>query len=125
MKEFDRLFGSHKNWWARIKTAQKEAKGRDLIIVLKNQYTFICLSTGEVRINPTGNPAMASGGMGDVLTGIITALVAQGYSSEEAVTIAVYLHGKAGDKLAENRFVVSANQVALQIPKIINNILRS
>jgi hydroxyethylthiazole kinase-like uncharacterized protein yjeF len=123
MKEFDRLFGEHKNWWARIKTAQKEAKGRDLIIVLKNQYTFTCLPTGEVRINPTGTPAMASGGMGDVLTGIITAFVAQGYSSEDAATLAVYLHGKAGNKLAENRFVVSAHQVALQTPKTMKSIL--
>ncbi|WP_316768899.1 NAD(P)H-hydrate dehydratase [Pedobacter frigiditerrae] len=125
MKEFDRLFGEHKSWWARIKTAQKEAKGRDLVIVLKNQYTFICLPTGEVRINPTGNPAMASGGMGDVLTGIITAFVAQGYSAEDAATMAVYLHGRAGDKLAENRFVVSAHQVALEIPKTMKSILRS
>ncbi|RZK59259.1 MAG: NAD(P)H-hydrate dehydratase, partial [Pedobacter sp.] len=84
-----------------------------------------CLPTGEVRINPTGNPAMASGGMGDVLTGIITAFVAQGYSAEDAATMAVYLHGKAGDKLAENRFVVSAHQVALEIPKTIKSILKS
>ncbi|TCC94614.1 NAD(P)H-hydrate dehydratase [Pedobacter frigiditerrae] len=123
VKEFDRLFGEHKNWWGRIKTAQKEAKERDLIIVLKNQYTFICLPTGEVRINPTGNPAIASGGMGDVLTGIITAFMAQGYSSEDAATLAVYIHGKAGDKLAENKFVVSAHQVALQIPKTMKDSL--
>jgi hydroxyethylthiazole kinase-like uncharacterized protein yjeF len=123
MKEFDRLFGEHTSWWSRTETARQQAKERDLIIVLKNRYTFICLPTGEVRINQTGNPAMASGGMGDVLTGIITALLAQKYNAADAATLGVHLHGKAGDELAKSRFVVNAAQVALQIPKTMKNIL--
>lgn len=123
VKEFDRLFGLHQNWWQRVMKAQKEAKQRNLVIILKNQYTFICLPNGEVHINPTGNPAMASGGMGDVLTGLIAGLVAQLYTAENAAVLAVYLHGKAGDELAETRFTVNASAIALQIPKTIQKIL--
>ncbi len=122
MKEFDRLFGEHKNWFQRLKMAQKQAHERDLIIVLKNQFTFICLPSGEIRINPSGNPAMASGGMGDVLTGIITGLLAQGYSQEDAATLGVYIHGKAGDELSAKLFVVTASQLAQQIPKTLKKL---
>lgn len=117
LKEFDRLFGDHQTWWERVETAREQAKTRKLIIVLKNQYTFVCLPNGEVHINQTGNPGMASGGMGDVLTGIIVSLLAQSYSSTDAAKLAVYIHGKAGDKLAKKRFTVCASQVAKQISK--------
>ena len=123
LKEFDRLFGEHENWWQRIETARDNAQKREVIIVLKNQYTFVCLPNGEVHINLTGNPAMASGGMGDVLTGCITSLLAQGYTAEKASILGVYLHGKAGDNLAKKSFVVTASQVALQIPKTIRKIV--
>ena len=122
LKEFDRLFGEHRTWWERVATAIKQAKLRKLIIVLKNQYTFICLPNGEVHINQTGNPSMASGGMGDVLTGIIVGFLAQSYSSADAAIRAVYLHGKAGDELAQKRFTVSASQVAKRIPKTIKKL---
>ncbi len=124
VKEFDRLFGVHQSWWERVETARKQARQRNLIIILKNQYTFVCLPSGDVHINPTGNPAMASGGMGDVLTGIIAALRAQSYEPATAAILAVYLHGKAGDELAEKRFTVSASQVAQQIPKTIKKLLK-
>lgn len=122
VKEFDRLFGVHANWWERLQTAIKEAVERKLIIVLKNQYTFICLPNGEVRINPTGNPGMASGGMGDVLTGIITAFVAQGYATADAAILACYVHGKTGDRLAKKNFTISASQIALGLPKTIKRL---
>ncbi|MDB5121589.1 MAG: bifunctional ADP-dependent NAD(P)H-hydrate dehydratase/NAD(P)H-hydrate epimerase [Sphingobacteriales bacterium] len=99
MKEFDRLFGNHSSSWERIETAKKKAAEYQVIILLKNQYSFIVFPDGRVRINSTGNPAMAVGGMGDVLTGIVAAFLAQGYSSEDAATIACYLHGLAGDLL--------------------------
>lgn len=124
MKEFDRLFGEHKNWWQRVEKAREVAQELKIIIVLKNQYTFICLSNGEVCINPTGNPAMASGGMGDVLTGIIASFLAQGYTAEQAAILGVYLHGEAGDDLAKNNFVVAASQVALQIAKTIKKFVQ-
>ncbi len=117
VKEFDRLFGEHLNWWERVAKASAKAKELTVIIVLKNQYTFTCVPNGDIYINQTGNPSMASGGMGDVLTGTITALVAQSYTAEQAAILGVYIHGKAGDELAKESFVITASQVSLQIPK--------
>ncbi|SFA60481.1 yjeF C-terminal region, hydroxyethylthiazole kinase-related/yjeF N-terminal region [Pedobacter suwonensis] len=123
VKEFDRLFGEHDNWWDRVQTAQLRSKKQGIVIVLKNQYTFICLPTGKVLINPTGNPAMAQGGMGDVLTGMITGFKAQGYSAPEAAILACYIHGRAGDNLAEEQFVVAASQLAAKISKEIKTLI--
>lgn len=123
VKEFDRLFGEHQNWWDRVITAQEQAQQKGLIIILKNQYTFICLPTGDVLINQTGNPAMASGGMGDVLTGLIVALLAQGYLPEDAAILAVYLHGKAGDILAKKQSSLTASQIAEYLPFLIKEIV--
>ncbi len=119
VKEFDRLFGTHNNWWSRIETARKRAKELQIIIVLKNQYTFVCLPTGDICINPTGNPAMAQGGMGDVLTGIISAFLAQGYTAIEAAILGVYLHGKTGDFLAQDKAVIKASKIAENLPCIL------
>ncbi len=117
MKEFDRLFGEHESWWDRVQSARENAKKLKIVIVLKNQYTFICLPTGKILINPTGNPAMAQGGMGDILTGIIAGFVAQQYTATDAAILACYIHGKAGDELAHEHFVVTASQVAKRISR--------
>lgn len=117
IKEFDRLFGEHENWWKRLETASTKAKELGIVIILKNQYTFICAPSGEICINQTGNPGMASGGMGDVLTGLLVSLLAQGYEAKDAAILGVYLHGKAGDNLAKQSFSLTASQVALQLPK--------
>ena len=101
VKEFDRLFGKSECWWDRINLAIKKAQELDVVIVLKNRYTFIFCTQGNIFINPTGNPAMAVGGTGDVLTGMISAFQAQGYNAEEASILAIYLHGAAGDSLKE------------------------
>jgi NAD(P)H-hydrate epimerase len=122
VKEFDRLFGDHHNWWSRVETARKKAEELQIIIVLKNQYTFICLPTGNICINQTGNPAMAQGGMGDVLTGIITSFLAQGYTSAQAAMLGVYLHGKAGDSLAEKREIVTASALVKSLPSLLKKI---
>ncbi|MDO5650305.1 MAG: NAD(P)H-hydrate dehydratase, partial [Gallicola sp.] len=115
IKEFDRLFGEHSTCWSRLQTARRVALERDIIIVLKNQYTFICTPKNKVYINCTGNPAMAQGGMGDVLTGITASLLAQGYSSLDAAIIACYVHGKAGDTIAKNKMIATASEVAKQV----------
>ncbi len=123
VKEFDRLFGAHNNWWNRVQTARNNAAEHQLVIILKNQYTFIVLPTGRVLINPTGNPGMASGGMGDVLTGMLTAFLAQGYPAEQAAILACYLHGAAGDRLAaEGRAVIPAGQLVEAIPAVIGTV---
>ncbi len=118
MKEFDRLFGEHKNWWQRLQTAMQKAKELKIHIVLKNDYTIIASPDEQLYFNSTSNAAMASGGMGDVLTGIITALLAQKYSPLEACLAGVYLHGKAGDDLALHGklWVVLPEKVAAQVP---------
>ncbi|WP_316851391.1 NAD(P)H-hydrate dehydratase [Pedobacter agri] len=115
MKEFDRLFGDHDSWWDRVMTAKFQAEKLKIVIVLKNQFTFICLPDGKIYINPTGNPAMAQGGMGDVLTGVIVGFLAQKYSSEDAAILACYIHGKTGDELATERIVVNAALLAERI----------
>jgi len=117
MKEFDRLFGEHTSWWQRLQTVQQKAQELNICIVLKNSYTIVGCPDGKVYFNSTSNAAMAVGGMGDVLTGIITALLAQKYTPEQACIAGVYLHGKAGDELAlPNRLqVVLPGQVAARI----------
>src|SRR5690606_36094205 len=120
MKEFDRLFGPHSNWWDRIQTARKQAAALGLVIILKNRYTFIALPDGDVAVNPTGNPAMASGGMGDVLTGILVSFLAQGYQPQEAAILGCYLHGLAGDRLhAAGMAVIPATRIIEELPSAI------
>jgi hydroxyethylthiazole kinase-like uncharacterized protein yjeF len=99
-KEFDRLAGESASAYERLMRARQFAVEFKLNIVLKGAFTAICFSDGRVYFNPTGNPGMATGGSGDVLTGIIVGLLAQGYEPEEAATIGVYLHGTAGDLAA-------------------------
>ncbi len=118
MKEFDRLFGEHKTWWQRLQTQRQKAAELNICIVLKNDYTITATPGGKLYFNSTSNAAMASGGMGDVLTGIITALIAQKYSPEDACIIGNYIHGKAGDELAlPNRMrVVLPGKLIAQLP---------
>lgn len=122
MKEFDRMFGEHSSWYARIETARKVTAELKIIIVLKNQYTFIVLPDGDVLINPTGNPGMATGGMGDVLTGIIASLLAQGYSPVQAAMMACYIHGDAGDELKEKgMWVIPPTNLLVRLPYILES----
>jgi NAD(P)H-hydrate epimerase len=95
-KEFDRLFGIHENSRQRTATAIEQAKERKLVIVLKGHQTLVT-NGSESFLNTTGNAGLAKGGSGDALTGIITALLAQGYNSFDAAKIGVYLHGTAAD----------------------------
>lgn len=101
-KEFDRLFGDHENDFQKIATAKQKAQELNIVIVLKSHHTLIATPSGNLFFNSTGNAGMAKGGSGDVLTGIITSLVAQNYSSENAAILGVYLHGLAGDFAAKS-----------------------
>jgi NAD(P)H-hydrate epimerase len=100
-KEFDRLFGAHNDDFARMETAVQKALELNIIIVLKSHHTLVASSGGLMYFNGTGNAGMAKGGSGDVLTGIITALVAQGYDPLHAAIVGVYIHGAAGDVAAQ------------------------
>ena len=96
-KEFSRMFGENTNSMIQVDNARIQAMRYNINIVLKGHHTAIITSEGECWYNMTGNPGMATGGAGDVLTGIITGLMAQKYSPTEAAMLGVYLHGLAGD----------------------------
>lgn len=96
-KEFERLFGETANDFNRVDLALQKAKELNVVIVVKGHHTLIATPGGKAFFNNTGNAGMATGGSGDVLTGILTGLVAQGYDSVEAAILGVYLHGMAGD----------------------------
>lgn len=101
-KEFERLFGESANDVDRISLALKKAIELHCIIILKGHHTLIATPEGKGYFNSTGNAGMATGGSGDVLTGILTGLLAQGYTSLETAILGVYLHGLAGDLAATN-----------------------
>jgi NAD(P)H-hydrate epimerase len=100
-KEFERLFGETKNDFERIQLAQQKAGESGLVIVLKGHHTCIATPDGKIYFNNTGNAGMAKGGSGDVLTGIITALVGQYHDTTKSAILGVYLHGMAADIAAE------------------------
>ncbi len=100
-KEFERLFGKSDNSFERLKLQREMAMKYSFYIVLKGAHTSIAFPDGTVYFNSTGNPGMATGGSGDILTGIICGLLAQGYKPYEACILGVYVHGAAGDVAAE------------------------
>ncbi len=122
MKEFDRLFGTHDSWWKRIETALKKSVELKVYIVLKNRYTMIFTPEGVCYFNSSGSPAMASGGMGDALTGVITSMLSQGYDVGKAVQLAVFSHGFAGEHLAQKMYVVPATALTKQMPYILREL---
>ena len=101
-KEFERLFGPSANGFERNALQRRMAERLNAVIVLKGANTCVAAPDGACYFNSTGNPGMATGGSGDVLTGIITGLLAQGYASLEAALLGVYLHGLAGDLAARD-----------------------
>lgn len=101
--EFERLFGPTGNSMERVGLGLKQAKEHNLIIILKGHYSAILLPDGNCFYNSTGNSGLAKGGSGDVLTGVITGLMAQGYSAKDAALFGVWLHGKAADLASEEK----------------------
>lgn len=100
-KEFERLFGKTNNDFERKDLALQKAEELNCVIILKGHHTFIASPNGDAWFNSTGNAGMATAGSGDVLTGILTGLLAQGYNAEDAAILGVYIHGAAGDLAAQ------------------------
>jgi NAD(P)H-hydrate epimerase len=100
-KEFERLAGKSSNAFERDKLQREFSIKYNAYVVLKGYSTSISCPDGTCFYNSTGNPGMATGGSGDVLTGIILGLLAQGYSSRDACIVGTYLHGLAGDLASE------------------------
>lgn len=100
-KEMDRLLGSSSSSsYERLSRVQAFAQEVGCTVILKGAYTAVCSSDGRVHFNSTGNAGMAKGGSGDVLTGLLVGLLAQGYEALEASIISNYIHGLAGDLAA-------------------------
>ena len=96
-KEFDRLEGNCTDSYERLMKARDLAQRIQGYVLLKGHNTSLCLPDGHIIFNTTGNAGMATAGSGDVLTGIITGLLARGYKQEDACVVGMYLHGLAGD----------------------------
>ncbi len=116
-KEFERLAGKWSDDFEKIKLQKDFARKYNVIVVLKGAHTSVCLPSGKCFFNSTGNPGMATAGSGDVLTGIITALLAQRYSPEKAAVLGVYVHGLAGDISAKQK-----GQISMIASDIVDNL---
>jgi hydroxyethylthiazole kinase-like uncharacterized protein yjeF len=108
----------------RVGAVTKLAKKLNGSVVLKGSGSLCATSDGKLYINKTGNPGMSSAGMGDVLSGIIAAFIAQGLNADEALLLAVYLHGAAGDALAQQQATLgmSATEVTEWARWLLNRI---
>ena len=111
----------------RIGAARDFATTYKVHLVLKGAGTVVAHPDGSVYVNPTGNPGMASGGMGDVLTGIIAGLLAQGYAPQTAARIGVWIHGAAADSLAHARGAVGflASDILEEIPSRLQQLYKT
>lgn len=100
-KEFERLAGAWTDDFHRLEKLKAFAAQLSCVIILKGAFTSVASPEGNVYFNSTGNPGMATAGSGDVLTGMLTSLVGQGYTSLDAARLGVYLHGLSGDLAAQ------------------------
>lgn len=118
-KEFERMAGKSENHFERLLLQKDFSKRYKTYVILKGAHTAIAAPDGKVYFNSTGNPGMAKGGSGDVLTGIITGLLAQGYNPLHASLIGVYVHGLAGDKAAaaKGQIGMTAMDICSSLPE--------
>lgn len=118
-KEFERLFGTSANDFERNDLQRHKAQEHGVFIVLKGAHTAVACPDGACWFNSTGNPGMATGGTGDVLAGLLTGLLAQGYAPRDAALMGVYLHGLAGDLAAEaeGQDALTAGDLTAFIPR--------
>ena len=123
-KEFDRLEGPSTDSYERLMKARDLAQRLHGYILVKGHHTSLCLPDGHIMFNSTGNAGMATAGSGDVLTGIITGLLARGYKHEDACVVGMYLHGLAGDIAARELGIESviASDLIQYIPQAFKRI---
>ena len=118
-KELERLTGACRNSYDRLQKARELASSANAYIILKGAYSAVVTPGGKCYFNTTGNPGMATGGSGDVLTGIVLALLAQGYDAEQAALLATCVHGMAGDLAASKlgQIGMTAGDIILHLPE--------
>lgn len=116
--EMDRLVGKCQDSYERLQKSCDLAKTAGVYIILKGAYSTIITPEGKCFFNPTGNSGMATGGSGDVLTGVVLALLAQGYQPQDAACLATYVHGLAGDIACKKKGMIgmTAGDVASCLP---------
>ena len=119
-KEWERLLGYTACDAHLLKAARDYAQKFHLVIILKGHVTAVCFPSGQVRFNFTGNSGMATAGSGDVLTGLLLSLLAQGYRTDHAAQLAVWMHGKAGDLAAETltEEALMASDIVAALPRV-------
>ena len=117
-KELERLVGKCQNSYERLMKARELAKTAGVHIILKGAYSAIITPQGKCYFNPTGNPGMATGGSGDVLTGVVLALLAQGYDAGTAACLGAYAHGLAGDIACKKQGMIgmTAGDIVTYLP---------
>ena len=116
--ELERLIGKCMDTYERLTKVKELAAYLQSYIIVKGAWTTIVTPEGNFYFNPTGNPGMGTGGSGDVLTGILLGLLAQGYSREEACKLGVYIHGLAGDIAAKEKteIAMTASDIIESLP---------
>lgn len=117
--ELERLTGKCMDTYERLTKVKELAAYLHSYIIVKGAWTIIVTPDGRCFLNPTGNPGMATAGSGDVLTGILLALLAQGYSQEETCQLGVYVHGLAGDIAAEmmSQIAMTSGDIIAALPQ--------
>lgn len=123
--EFDRIFGKQTSDESRLIKALEVSSRYSILILLKGRYTKLVRPDGKVYINSSGTPAMATAGSGDVLTGVMTALMAQGYKPEVSAILAAFIHGKAGEiaESKEGSYGTTAADIANAVGQAIQQIM--
>jgi hydroxyethylthiazole kinase-like uncharacterized protein yjeF len=116
--ELDRICGKANSGFERLENARNLSMKTGAVVVLKGAYTAVCSPSGAIYFNSTGNNGMAKGGSGDVLSGIITAILAQGLSALNAARLGVFVHGLAGDIAAEEfgKIAMNAGDIVKALP---------
>jgi NAD(P)H-hydrate epimerase len=118
-KEFDRLMGETLNPLQRIKKQRQYSIQHKVFVVLKGAHTSISTPEGKIFFNSSGNAYMATAGSGDVLAGIITSFLAQGFPPEKACITGVFLHGIAGQTASEEKHPIMASDIIQCMPRVI------
>lgn len=123
-KEFQRLAGNFSNSFERLEKQQQLAAKYNLNVLVKGAHSAIAASDQSIYFNSTGNPGMATAGSGDVLTGVVTGILAQGYNPLEALQLGVYIHGAAGDLAASrlDRNSLMASDIISELPVAWSNL---
>ena len=124
--ELKRLVGEWKNDFEKLEKLQKLCIKYQINVVLKGAFSAVCDTNGKIFFNPTGNPALATAGSGDVLTGIAGAIVAQGIAPIDSLRLGVFVHGLAGDIVVEslNYFSMQASEIIHFIPSALREITK-